>query len=95
MYTLEKVELKETLQQPRKVVWFQVGKLYQIRTRSFSFALAKVTHKGEGNIDIEFFGAPRTKRLRRPDTPLCKALQPVLQSERLPIKTITEAQEVV
>ncbi len=91
----EKVALKETADAPRKVTWFRIGRFYQIRTSRAIFARAKVTAKKGGSIDISFFGVSRTKQLQRPNTPLLKAMQPVLCEERLPINTVCEAREVL
>lgn len=90
-----RVMLKESVHAPRRVAWLCVGKTYQIRTENTIFTLAKVLHKGEGSIQVAFSGVPRAKYLRRPDTPLFKALQPVQQIAWLRISTILEAQEVL
>ena len=90
-----KVVIKETVHSPRNVVWLCVGKTYQIRTSRAIFALAKVESKKKGNVVIAFFGASRAKYLRKSNTPLFKALRPILQVERLPLRAIVEAREVV
>lgn len=89
------VAIKETVHTTKKVAWLCVGKTYQIRTERASFALAVITRKGEGSVDITFFGASRAKYLRKPSTPLFKALQPIQQTERVPIRAIVAAREVV
>lgn len=89
------ITIRETVHAPRRVAWLVIGRTYQIRTSNTSFAKARVLSKGEGAVSVEFFGAPRNKQLQRPNTPLFRALQPVRQIERLPIRSILTAQEVI
>lgn len=90
-----KVVIKETVHAEKKVAWLRIGRIYQIRTGRAIFARAKVVSKESGSVDVAFFGASHARRLRKPETPLFRALQPELQVERLPIHTILMAQEVI
>lgn len=91
----KQVVIKETARTPKKVTQLCIGKTYKIRTSRALFARAKVVDKKKGAVVLVFFGAPRDGHLRKPNTPLFKALQPVRQEEKLSINLILEAQEVV
>ena len=89
------VVFKESAHQRRSVAWLRIGGVFQIRTRGESFARAKILSRENGEVKIEFFGAPTAKYLRQPTTPLLKALRPVRQTKNLPIIQILSAREVV
>jgi len=90
-----KITLRVTTNETRNVAWLRIGGVYQIRTQRESFDRAKVLRRKSGNVEIEYFGAPPGKHMRRPSTPLFKCLHPVRQTMRLPIAKILKAREVV
>ncbi len=89
------VTLQESVNAPRDVAWLRIGGIYQIRTQREIFAMAKVLRRKNGNVELEYYGTPPGRYMRRPNTPLCKSLRPVRQTTCLPIAKILKAQEVV
>ncbi len=89
------VTLQESVNAPRNVAWLRIGGIYQIRTQREIFAMAKVLCRKNGDVKLEYYGAPPGRHMRRPDTPLFKSLRPVRQTVCLPIVKILKAQEVV
>ena len=89
------VTLQESANAPRSVAWLRIGGIYQIQTQRESFVRAKILHRENGEVKVEYYGAPPGKHVRRPDTPLFKCLRPVRQIAYLPIIKILSAREVV
>ena len=88
------VTLQKSVNAPRNVMWLRIGGIYQIQTQRAIFERAKVLSRKNGNVELEYYGTPPGKHLRRPDTPLFKSLRPVRQTTRLPIAQILRASEV-
>jgi len=86
------LKLKESTNVTRGVAWLNVNHNYQIRTEHATFSKAKVIGRHKGVIDVEYFGP--SLHTRKPNTPLCVALQPVKRKAQIRIIDILEAREL-
>lgn len=89
------VTLQESVRTPKSVAWLRIGGVYQILTQRASFERAKILQRKNGTVEVEYYGVPPGRHMRRRDTPLFKCLRPVRQTTRLPIITILKAREVL